>query len=110
MHKIFNFTIRHGGINNKIKMKLEFKANQDKINSYIENCKKVYGSPSYIMTMEQDGTGHKLSHYGIDEYGFNLNENRGDLTIYFFAQPEQHIAFIAVNEERTEILFQAEIL
>lgn len=104
------FYYTYGITDNRMEMKLEFKASEDEINSYIDRCIKIYGGHSYIMGMNPDGTVNNSGYCGLEEYGFNLNQNRKDLTIYFLSQPENHIAFIAVNKEMTEILFQANIL
>lgn len=85
-------------------IKLEFKASKEEIESYI-NKYKDKSSHIYNPTISTDYG--KPSTYGID-----LNETRGDVQLYILnntgPQNHGHLAFIAVNDEHTEILFQAE--
>lgn len=88
-------------------MKLEFKASKEEINSYVDKYKDK-------STYERNSNDSSLfNRYGISEkYGINLNENRNDITIYVLKTtgPTNHgyLSFMAVNDEHTEILFQAE--
>lgn len=91
-----------------MKIKLEFKASKEEIDSYIEKYKDKYTIRNF-----NDSAISLFIRYGIpDKYGINLNENRKDITIYILETtgPSNHgkLAFIAVNDEHTEILFQAE--
>ena len=88
-------------------MQLEFKATKEEIESYIDKYKTAY--IGVINTTEH--TQKDLNDFGIYHYGINLNETREDVTIYLItSKPGNHgnLAFIAVNDEHTEILFQAE--
>lgn len=90
-----------------MKMKLEFKASKEEIDSYIDKYKGDYIDIINLLEHTQD----ELKEFGIYSYGINLNEAREDVTIYLIiSEPGNHgkLAFIAVNNEHTEILFQAE--
>lgn len=92
-------------LEDSFEIKLEFDATSEEIDRYIDKYKN---DRSRTKIIEPNGDSNRLCDYGTKSYGFDLNENRTDLTIYILWNSEERIAFIAVNEEKTEILFQAE--
>lgn len=90
-----------------MEMKLEFKASKEEIESYIDKYKEDYIEIINVSEHPKD----ELNDFGIYSYGINLNETREDVTIYLImSEPGNHgiLSFMAVNDEHTEILFQAE--
>lgn len=92
-----------------MEMKLEFKANEEEINYYIDK----YKNESSYISAPNKAVYSLFNNYGIHHaYGINLNKDRDDIEIYVLQTtgPSNHgyLSFIAVNNEHTEILFQAE--